>query len=110
MSMTTPETLVIVGMVTLGTIITRGLPFLLFQGKREKNDYIDYLGKVLPYSAMGLLVVYCLKSVNLKLPPHGIPEAISIVFIAIVHNWKGNTLFSIGAGTALYMALVQTVF
>ncbi|MDD7729138.1 MAG: AzlD domain-containing protein, partial [Clostridia bacterium] len=41
--------------------------------------------------------------------PHGLPELIFAV-IVILHKWKGNVLLSIGAGTVLYMVLVQAVF
>lgn len=109
MPLTTAQTFVIVCMVTLGTVITRFLPFLLFRNKNY-SKYIKYLGRVLPYSAIGLLVVYCLKGVNLSAPVYGLPELIAIVCIIILHYWKENTLLSIGAGTLVYMFLVQYVF
>ena len=39
------------------TIALRTLPFLLFKGKTTPK-WIDYLGRVLSYSVMGMLVVY----------------------------------------------------
>ena len=91
-------------------MITRFLPFALFKGSRSNNSYIKYLGQVLPYATIGLLVVYCLRNINLKAPTHGLPEAIAIICIIVLHYWKENTLLSIGAGTAIYMILVQFVF
>ncbi|MEG1541494.1 MAG: AzlD domain-containing protein, partial [Oscillospiraceae bacterium] len=64
----------------------------------------------LPAAMMGLLVVYCLRNVSLSASPHGIPELLAIAVVALLHKWKGNTLLSIGAGTAVYMLLVQLVF
>lgn len=110
MTLTPVQTFIIISMVTIGTIITRFLPFILFQDAKLNNSYISYLGKVLPYSAIGLLVVYCLKSVNFKSPTYGIPEVVSIICITVLHYWKGNTLLSIGVGTVIYMMLVQVVF
>lgn len=104
------EALIILLMVAIGTIITRFLPFIIFRTNKTKKSYITYLGKVLPYSAIGLLVVYCLKGVDFSGNSYGIPEAIAIVSIVALHYWKGNTLLSIGAGTAIYMFLVQFVF
>ncbi len=72
--------------------------------------YIDYLGKALPYATMGLLVVYCLKDISIFSAPHGIPELIAAAVVAILQWWKNNSLLSIGAGTILYMILVQIVF
>ena len=71
--------------------------------------YIQYLGKVLPYAVIGLLVIYCLKDVPAS-STYGLPEAIAILFIMVLHKWKKNTLLSIGGGTILYMILVQMVF
>lgn len=110
MTLTSAQTLIIVFMFAIGSMITRFLPFILFKGNKANNSYISYLGQVLPYAAIGMLVVYCLKGVNLIIAPHGIPEAISILLIAVLHYWKENTLLSIGAGTVVYMALVQVVF
>jgi branched-subunit amino acid transport protein AzlD len=110
MTLTPVQALVIVAMVTFGTMITRFLPFLIFRKAVSAHSYIGYLGKVLPYAAIGLLVVYCLKGVSFIHPSYGFPEAIAIVCIAVLHYWKGNSLLSIGAGTVIYMALVQLVF
>ena len=110
MTLTTVETLAIIAMVTIGTIITRFLPFMVFSDSKRKHPYITYLGNVLPYSAIGLLIVYCMKGVDWTNPPFGLPEAIAIVFIAVLHFWRDNALLSIGAGTAIYMLLVQFVF
>ena len=108
MQLTDAQAIVTISMVALGTIITRFLPFLVF--RRKSHPTITYLGKVLPYAAMGLLVVYCLKGVSLTSSPFGLPEAIAILCIIALHLWKNNVLLSIGAGTAVYMALVQYVF
>lgn len=110
MTLTNIEIIIIISMVAIGTVITRFLPFILFKNIKTNGSYIGYLGKVLPYSAIGLLVVYCLKTANFKIPAHGIPEAIAIVCIIALHYWKENTLLSIGAGTVIYMVLVQFVF
>lgn len=110
MRLTNLQTLIMIFAIALGTMMTRFLPFLLFPEGKEHPKIIEYLGRVLPASMMGLLVIYCLKDVSIKTFPHGIPELISITTIVILHKWKHNTLLSIGAGTALYMALVQYVF
>ncbi len=110
MLLTPAETLIIIGMVILGTVMTRFLPFVVFKNAKTEKSYIGYLGRVLPYAAVGLLVVYCLKGVNLSGPSHGIPEAVALVCTAALHYWKGSNLLSIGAGTFIYMVLVQVVF
>jgi branched-subunit amino acid transport protein AzlD len=91
-------------------VLTRFLPFILFPEDKETPEYIRYLGSVLPYAVIGLLVVYCLKDVNLLGGSHGLPELIATVFIIVIHSWKKNVLLSIGGGTLLYMFLVQYIF
>lgn len=110
MTLTTGQALAIVGAVTLGAIITRFLPFLLFPDSKPVPKVVEYLGRTLPAAMMGLLVVYCLRNVDLAATPHGLPELIALAAVTALHLWKRNVLLSIGVGTALYMVLVQVVF
>jgi len=59
---------------------------------------------------MGLLVVYCLKNVNILTGSHGLPEFLAIAFVVALHLWKRQMLLSISGGTVCYMLLVQIVF
>ena len=93
----------------LGTMVTRFLPFLNFPEGKEPPEFIQYLGKVLPYAVIGLLVIYCLKDVPGS-GTYGIPEFLAIAFIVLLHRWKKSILLSIGGGTVFYMLLVQFVF
>lgn len=93
----------------LGTMVTRFLPFLIFPEGKEPPEFIQYLGKVLPYAVIGLLDIYCLKDVPGS-GTYGIPEFLAIVFIVLLHRWKKSILLSIGGGTVFYMLLVQFVF
>ena len=108
--MTIIETILTVGTVSLGTMITRFLPFLVFPTDKPTPKYIQYLGRVLPYATTSMIVVYCLKDNSILLYPYKIPELISIIFIIILHKWKKNMLISIAGGTILYMLLVQFAF
>ncbi|MCI9441039.1 MAG: branched-chain amino acid transporter AzlD [Ruminococcus sp.] len=107
--MTTAQSVLTVLVVVLGTMATRFLPFFIFPEGKTPPPYITYLGTVLPYAVIGLLVVYCLKDAFTS-GYFAIPEMIAILFIVVLHKWKKNTLLSIGAGTVLYMFLVQTYF
>ena len=100
----------LIAVAALVTMSTRFLPFLIFGEKRKTPELILYLGKVLPCAIMGMLVVYCLKDVAPLAYPYGIPELLGIVFVALLHLWKRNSLLSIGAGTVFYMILVQVIF
>lgn len=107
--MTLQQQVVTILAVVLGTMLTRFLPFLIFPEGKTPPRFIVYLGTVLPHAVIGLLVVYCLKDAPFS-TWHGLPEAIAILAVFALHRWKHSTLLSIGAGTVIYMALVQTWF
>lgn len=100
----------IIIVVALTTFSTRVIPFLVFPKGKEIPKMVQYLGKVLTPAVIGMLVVYCLKNTHVLTPPHGIPELIAVVTVALLHIWKRNNLLSIGVGTVLYMFLIQVVF
>lgn len=100
--------LLLIGIIALVTLFTRVLPFLIF--KNKKNRVIEYLGDVLPFSIMAMLVVYCLKGVDLLSGNHGICEIIGVLSVVGLHLWKRNTLFSIFGGTIIYMLCIQVIF
>ena len=101
---------VLVGVCALITAALRFIPFFVFGGKRKTPAFITYLGKVLPFAIMGMLVVFCLKNVSITSYPHGIPELLGVLTVAGLHIWKRNTLLSIVAGTVVYILLVNFIF
>lgn len=101
---------ILIVVCALVTMATRFLPFLIFGEKRETPAIITYLGKVLPFAIMGMLVVYCMKDVAFLSAPFGAPEIIGCVIVALLHLWKRNSLLSIGVGTVAYMLMVQLIF
>ncbi|MBQ9989986.1 MAG: AzlD domain-containing protein [Lachnospiraceae bacterium] len=102
--------ILLVATVSGVTILLRFLPFWIFGGNRKTPKVITYLGEVLPYAIMGMLVVYCLRGISFFLTPFGIPEFLAVALVVILHWWKRNTLLSILGGTLFYMFLVQVVF
>lgn len=110
MSLSSSQALILIIIISLATIITRGLPFILFPRQENTPSYIIYLGEVLPFASIGLLIIYCLRNVSLLSAPYGLPEGIAVLFVIGLHLWKNNSLLSIGGGTVFYMLLVQTIF
>lgn len=100
----------LVAVMAAVTLLLRFLPFLVFGEHRTTPKLITYLGKVLPYAIMGMLVVYCLKGITPLCYPYALPELIACAAVVLLHVWKRNTLLSIAGGTALYMLLVQVIF
>lgn len=100
--------------ISVVTAALRFIPFLVFGGNRKTPKFINYLGKVLPYAIMGMLVVYCLKDMSFVDPEtNGIylagflPAIIAGAAVVGSYVWKRNTLISIVGGTVLYMILLR---
>ncbi|HIZ07374.1 MAG TPA: branched-chain amino acid transporter permease [Candidatus Eubacterium avistercoris] len=104
------QSLVIIIVTALVTFSTRVIPFLLFPEGRKIPKVVQYLGKVLPPAVIGMLIIYCYKNVSFLSAPFGVPEVLCGALVVVLYIWKRNNLLSIGAGTVLYMVLVQTVF
>ena len=102
------NSIVLIALMAIVTILIRFLPFLVF--RKQTPKYISYLGSVLPPAIIGMLVIYCLKDITPSVHPFGIPELIAVACVAGVQVWKRNSLISIIAGTLIYMILVQIVF
>lgn len=105
--MTLTQQIITIGLCILGTMITRFLPFIIFKENKETPKYIQYIGKFLPSAVFGMLVIYCLRNVNVLYGNHGIFEFISIMVTGILHIWKRQMLFSIAGGTICYMLLTH---
>lgn len=110
MTQTTIQQIITIAAVVLGTMATRFLPFIIFPGDKPAPRFVQYLGKVLPAAALGLLVVYSFKSVSFTSFPYGLPEIVASVVVIALHLWKKQMLLSIAGGTVVYMLLMQFVF
>ena len=108
--MTTIQVIITLAVIAVVTLLTRGIAFVIFPGKKPIPPFISYLSKVLPFAVIGMLVIYCLKEVTLLSWPYGLPELLGCAATAALHLWKHNNLISIGGGTVIYMILVQQVF
>lgn len=100
-----------VGLVVLGTAITRFLPFLVIRSNKPTPKYIQFLGRFLPPAVFGMLVIYCLKDVLFTTAGNGpLPELISLAVTLVLHLSFKQMLISLLGGTACYMLLLQFVF
>lgn len=104
------HSILIILIVAVITISLRFIPFIIFNGKKDSPKIITYLSNILPFAIMGMLVVYCLKDINVINFPFGFPELIASFIVVFLHIWKRNTLLSILLGTISYMILIQFIF
>ncbi|MBE6825014.1 MAG: branched-chain amino acid transporter AzlD [Ruminococcaceae bacterium] len=110
MSSSTLHSILLVLVMALVSYLLRAFPFIVFSGKRETPKFVLYLGKVLPFAIIGMLVIYCVKDISFSSVSHFLPYIIAGTVVVGLHIWRRNTLLSIIAGTLSYMALVQFVF
>ncbi len=120
--MTLLQQVVVVGAGVVATMLTRFVPFMVFRPGKPTPRYVIYLGRVLPASVFALLVVYCLKDITFVARPGdasspwllGVPfdtvaRLLAVAFTVAVHAWRKSLMWSIVAGTVLYMTLVRIV-
>lgn len=100
----------VIAVIALVTAAIRFFPFVVFHRKGKTPRIIEKLGKTLPYAIMGMLVVYCLKGVNLTEVSGYLPSLLACLVVGGLYIWKRNTLISIVCGTLCYMILVQMIF
>lgn len=98
-----------IALIVLVTAALRFAPFIILRN-RQTPKIIKYLGLVLPYATMGMLVVYCLKDVSFSSAVGFVPALVASTVVVLTYVWRKNTLLSIIGGTAVYMILVQFVF
>lgn len=110
MSESTLHSILLILVMALVSYLLRAFPFIVFSGKRETPRFVIYLGKVLPYAIIGMLVIYCVKDISFDNVSHFLPYILAGAVVVLLHIWRRNTLLSIIAGTLSYMALVQFVF
>ena len=98
-----------VAIVVAATLLTRFSAFLIFPPGKKAPAFVQYLAKALPAAVMGMLVVYTFKDTVVLSYPYGVPELIALLVTAGMHLWKRNMFMSIGAGTIVYMLIVQNI-
>lgn len=104
------HSVLLVAVIAMVTMLLRFLPLWIFGNGQRTPSVIHYLGYVLPYAIMGMLLVFGLKGVSIVNAPYGLPELTACGVVAGLHIWKRNTAVSIVSGTVIYMLLVQMVF
>ena len=99
--------IMVIAVMSIVTILLRFLPFIIFDHGEQLPKWISYLGKALPPAIMSMLLVYCLRNVDIVQGNHGLPELMCVGVAMLLHNWKRNTLLSIGVSTLLYMIVIH---
>ena len=105
--MTTPEILLTIGVIAAGTLFTRFAPFLVFPPGKETPDYVRFLGRALPPAVLGMLVIYCYKTLDVTAGIQALPQLLAGGLVVLIQRFKKNLFLSILLGTACYMILIR---
>lgn len=94
---------ILIIIMALVTMFTRFLPFIVF--KNNTPPFVKYLGQVLPTAIIAMLVVYCLKDIELLKYPFAIKEIIAVILVIVLQAKTRNSIISILCGTLIYMIM-----
>lgn len=104
--MSSMQAAVTVGIIALTTLLIRAAPFVLFPKAKNAPPFIRYLGRVLPRAVMGMLVVYCFRTLRFDVYPYGLPEMAAGAAAALLSIVKRSVILSIAASTIMYMIVL----
>ncbi|HCK25320.1 MAG TPA: branched-chain amino acid transporter AzlD [Bacteroides graminisolvens] len=107
--MSTTEQIITIAVMAIAVIATRFLPFLIFTSRERTPHFVRFLGKYLASAVFGMLIIYCMKDVQLSESNHAIPQLLGILVCVVLHLWRKNMLLTIAGGTLFYMLLVQNL-
>ena len=100
-------TILLVAAASIATILTRVIPFLIFNERRPMPDTIKKIADSLPPAIIAVLVIYCLKGYVAVINYESLAALIAVVAVVLIHLWKKNVLLSIALGTAIYMVIIR---
>ena len=84
--------------------LLRAFPFLVFS-KKDPPPFVRFIERYIPSMIIAILIVYCLKDVQLTAAPFGLPAIIGLCCTVALHLWRNNSMISIFGGTIIYMVL-----
>ena len=99
---------ILIAIMAITTIVIRFAPFILFSKKTP--PFILYLGSVLPYCTMAMLVVFCFRDTDTSSLYNCMPELLAGIYAILLQKWRHNSSLTIVSATVLYMLLVQRVY
>lgn len=97
--------LLIILTIAIANFITRFIPYFIFPKKVKIPNIINRLSDLLPSAIIAMIIVYCLKDIDLK--NNGFKEILGIISVATLQIIFKSPIISIIGGVSIYMILVQ---
>ena len=94
--MTISQQIITIAMCIAATMLTRFLPFFIFNENKKTPAYVQYLGKYLPSAVFGMLVIYCLKNVSILRGSHHYYRSTAYMETqyADINSWRHYMLYA----------------
>ena len=90
------------------TFVLRVLPFGLKKALAG-SEILDALSHWIPLGAVALLAIYAISRIDFSSTHTAVPYLAGFVVTALVHLWKKNMVYSMIAGTATCVILINWV-
>ena len=103
------NSLILIVTMAFANIITRALPFVVFN-KKKLPEFIEFIQKAFPPIILTILVFYTLSDIDFSKKPYGFNEIAAIIATIILHLKFNNYLISIIVSTLLYIFLISVNF
>lgn len=84
--------------------LERFFPFALFS-KKNPPKLLNFIERYLPAMVIAVLLVYCLKDIQVTSAPFGAPYFIAIAVTVGLQLWTKNSMISILGSTIVFMVL-----
>ncbi len=91
------------------TFVLRVLPIGLKKALAG-SEILDALSHWIPLGAVALLAIYAVSRIDFSSTHTAVPYLAGFVVTALVHLWKKNMVYSMIAGTATCVILINWVF
>jgi branched-subunit amino acid transport protein AzlD len=88
------------------TVTLRAVPFAMKNAMKDSELLAD-VGRWMPLGAITILAIYCLATIDITQPPHGIPELTGVAVTVTTHRWRHNVVLSILAGTMVCLLMAN---
>ncbi len=100
--------LLVTAICSVLTIFIRLMPIMFFR-KKNLPKWVTYIGDVLPFAIMPILVMYCIQGTKWTEVGSVVPTLCGVGITALVHLWRKNTILSLIIGLATYMILLHVL-
>ena len=88
------------------TVTLRAVPFGMKTAMKRSTLLAD-IGRWMPPGAITILGIYCLSTIDITGPSHGLGELTGVTVTVAIHWWRRTAVLSIVTGTAACLMMTN---